>query len=133
MESAAGEAARSPVEDLAAPGRRAVAAREAIEDRVVYGAVAAGPEGPYVVTATAASPVVAHLLREAVTAEAPEGARVRVTDVVATPSGDPRGSAAGGPVRTLALRSALGLAAAPAAGRRRTTAAQAGDQAPGSP
>ncbi|CAM5472336.1 ABC transporter permease (Fragment) OS=Streptomyces microflavus OX=1919 GN=G3I39_11415 PE=4 SV=1 [Streptomyces microflavus] len=72
------------------------AAREAIEDRVVYGAgVVAGPEGPHVLTASAASPVVAQLLREAVTAAAPEGARVQVTDVVAAPSGDPRGSALG--------------------------------------
>ncbi|MYX12349.1 ABC transporter permease [Streptomyces sp. SID8374] len=79
------------------------AAREAIEDRVVYGAVVAGPEGPHVLTATAASPVVAQLLREAVTAGAPEGTRVRVTDVVAAPSGDPRGSALGASVLPLAL------------------------------
>lgn len=79
------------------------AAREAIEDRVVYGAVVAGPEGPHVLTASAASPVVAQLLREAVTAAAPEGARVQVTDVVAAPSGDPRGSALGASVLPLAL------------------------------
>ncbi|MFF2700892.1 ABC transporter permease [Streptomyces cyaneofuscatus] len=79
------------------------AAREAIEDRVVYGAVVAGPEGPHVFTATAASPVVAQLLREAVTAAAPEGARVQVTDVVAAPPGDPRGSALGASVLPLAL------------------------------
>ncbi|MEV4880019.1 ABC transporter permease [Streptomyces cyaneofuscatus] len=79
------------------------AAREAIEDRVVYGAVVAGPEGPHVLTATAASPVVAQLLREAVTAAAPEGAQVRVTDVVAAPAGDPRGSALGASVLPLAL------------------------------
>ncbi|MFD5984765.1 ABC transporter permease [Streptomyces cyaneofuscatus] len=78
-------------------------AREAIEDRVVYGAVVAGPEGPHVLTATAASPVVAQLLREAVTAAAPEGARVQVSDVVAAPSGDPRGSALGASVLPLAL------------------------------
>ncbi|MFD8465989.1 ABC transporter permease [Streptomyces cyaneofuscatus] len=79
------------------------AAREAIEDRVVYGAVVAGPEGPHVLTATAASPVVAQLLREAVTAATPEGARVQVTDVVAAPPGDPRGSALGASVLPLAL------------------------------
>ncbi|RLV65154.1 integral membrane protein [Streptomyces sp. CBMAI 2042] len=79
------------------------AAREAIEDRVVYGAVVAGPEGPHVLTATAAGPVVAQLLREAVTAAAPEGARVQVTDVVAAPPGDPRGSALGASVLPLAL------------------------------
>lgn len=54
-------------------------------------------------TATAASPVAAQLLREAVTAAAPEGARVQVTDVVAAPSGDPRGSALGASVLPLAL------------------------------
>ncbi|MFF3993760.1 ABC transporter permease [Streptomyces cyaneofuscatus] len=79
------------------------AAREAIEDRVVYGAVVAGPESPHVLTATAASPVVAQLLREAVTTAAPEGARVQVTDVVAAPPGDPRGSALGASVLPLAL------------------------------
>ncbi|NEB51089.1 ABC transporter permease, partial [Streptomyces griseus] len=59
------------------------AARTAIEDRVVYGAVVATPQGPHLLTASAASPVVAQLLREAATASAPEGAPVRVTDVVA--------------------------------------------------
>ncbi|MFE2293040.1 ABC transporter permease [Streptomyces sp. NPDC059452] len=79
------------------------AAREAIEDRVVYGAVVAGPEGPHVLTASAASPVVAQLLREAVTAAVPEGTEVRVTDVVAAPSGDPRGGALGASILPLAL------------------------------
>ncbi|MEW9510264.1 ABC transporter permease [Streptomyces bacillaris] len=79
------------------------AAREAIEDRTVYGAVVAGSEGPHVLTASAASPVVAQLLRDAVTAAAPEGAQVRTTDVVAAPPGDPRGSALGASVLPLAL------------------------------
>ncbi|MFI1825602.1 ABC transporter permease [Streptomyces sp. NPDC020412] len=64
------------------------AARAAIEDRTVYGAVVATPDGPRLLTASAASPVVAALLREAV---APGGRPVPVTDVVAAPSGDPRG------------------------------------------
>ncbi|MFC9990924.1 ABC transporter permease [Streptomyces globisporus] len=79
------------------------AARAAIEDRVVYGAVVAAPQGPHLVTASAASPVVSQLLREAVTASAPEGTRVEVTDVVAAPPGDPRGSALGASVLPLAL------------------------------
>ncbi|MEU5369530.1 ABC transporter permease [Streptomyces sp. NPDC005951] len=79
------------------------AARAAIEDRVVYGAVVATPQGPHLLTASAASPVVSQLLREAVTASAPEGTRVEVTDVVAAPDGDPRGSALGASVLPLAL------------------------------
>lgn len=68
------------------------AARAAIRDREVYGAlVLGGPGGssgqiaPTVLTASAASPVVAALLTEA----APGGARVR--DVVPTSADDPRG------------------------------------------
>ncbi|OCC12678.1 hypothetical protein [Streptomyces sp. PTY087I2] len=79
------------------------AARAAIEDRVVYGAVVATPQGPHLLTASAASPVVSQLLREAVTASAPEGTQVKVTDVVAAPTGDPRGSALGASVLPLAL------------------------------
>ncbi|MFE8916090.1 ABC transporter permease [Streptomyces globisporus] len=79
------------------------AARAAIEDRVVYGAVVATAQGPHLLTASAASPVVSQLLREAVTGSAPEGTRVQVTDVVAAPPGDPRGSALGASVLPLAL------------------------------
>ncbi|MFQ6851926.1 ABC transporter permease [Streptomyces sp. 35M1] len=79
------------------------AARAAIEDRVVYGAVVATSQGPRLLTASAASPVVSQLLREAVTASAPEGTRAEVTDVVAAPAGDPRGSALGASVLPLAL------------------------------
>ncbi|MFE6773495.1 ABC transporter permease [Streptomyces fimicarius] len=78
-------------------------ARAAIEDRVVYGAVVATPQGPHLLTASAASPVVSQLLREAVTASVPEGTQVQVTDVVAAPPGDPRGSALGASVLPLAL------------------------------
>ncbi|MFE2207338.1 ABC transporter permease [Streptomyces rubiginosohelvolus] len=79
------------------------AARAAIEDRVAYGAVVATPQGPHLLTASAASPVVSQLLREAVTASVPEGTQVEVTDVVAAPVGDPRGSALGASVLPLAL------------------------------
>ncbi len=64
-------------------------ARAAIEDRVVYGAVVATPQGPHLLTASAASPVVSQLLREAVTGSVPEGTRVEVTDVVAAPCRGP--------------------------------------------
>ncbi|MFE6701344.1 ABC transporter permease [Streptomyces sp. NPDC057718] len=79
------------------------AARTAIEDRVVYGAVVATPQGPHLLTASAASPVVSQLLREAVTASVPKDTPVEVTDVVAAPPGDPRGSALGASVLPLAL------------------------------
>ncbi|MFE7142348.1 ABC transporter permease [Streptomyces sp. NPDC057644] len=78
-------------------------ARTAIEDRVVYGAVVATPQGPHLLTASAASPVVSQLLREAVTASVPKDTPVEVTDVVAAPPGDPRGSALGASVLPLAL------------------------------
>ncbi|MDQ0945058.1 ABC transporter permease [Streptomyces sp. V1I1] len=79
------------------------AARTAIEDRVVYGAVVVTDRSPQLLTASAASPVVAQLLKEAVTAQAPAGAPVQVTDVVPTAAGDPRGSALGASILPLAL------------------------------
>ncbi|MFE0643193.1 ABC transporter permease [Streptomyces sp. NPDC058877] len=81
-------------------------ARAAIEARDVYGAVVVTPQGTELLTASAASPVVAGLLREAVTAQAPAGARVRVTDVVAAPVGDPRGAVLGASLLPLALAGA---------------------------
>ncbi|MFD9540246.1 ABC transporter permease [Streptomyces sp. NPDC060022] len=81
----------------------APAARAAIEDRVVYGAVVATEKGPHLLTASAASPVVSQLLREAVTAAAPAGAAVPVTDVVAAPGTDPRGGVLGASILPLAL------------------------------
>ncbi|WP_137990732.1 ABC transporter permease [Streptomyces vilmorinianum] len=82
------------------------AARTAIEDRVVYGAVIVTPQGPELLTASAASPVVAGLLREAVTAQVPAGTQVRVTDVVPAPAADPRGSAFGASLFPLVLAGA---------------------------
>ncbi|MEU5230178.1 ABC transporter permease [Streptomyces anulatus] len=79
------------------------AASTAIEDRTVYGALVVTPQGPHLLTASAASPVVSQLLREAMTASVPEDTPVRVTDVVAAPPGDPRGSALGASVLPLAL------------------------------
>ncbi|MFF4232980.1 ABC transporter permease [Streptomyces sp. NPDC001820] len=79
------------------------AARTAVEDRVVYGAVVVTDRGPHLLTASAASPVVAQLLKEAVTSQAPAGTPVQVTDVVPTPAGDPRGSALGASILPLAL------------------------------
>ncbi|MGW0711179.1 ABC transporter permease [Streptomyces sp. NPDC002643] len=101
------------------------AAREAIEDRTVYGAVVVTEAGPKLLTASAASPMVAQLLQQAVTEQtAREGVTVTTADVVAAPAGDPRGSAFGSSVLPLALAgtaaggavTVLGLRGARAAG-----------------
>ncbi|MFI8878436.1 ABC transporter permease [Streptomyces sp. NPDC055243] len=79
------------------------AARDAIEDRAVYGAVVVTPRGMELLTATAASPVVAQHLEQAVAGQAPKGAEVTTTDVVAAPANDPRGSALGASVLPLVI------------------------------
>ncbi|MDP5310285.1 ABC transporter permease [Streptomyces poriferorum] len=79
------------------------AARTAIEDRSVYGAVVVTPKGPELLTASAAGPVVAQLLREAVAASGAAGTAVPVTDVVAAPAADPRGSVLGASILPLAI------------------------------
>lgn len=80
------------------------AAREAVEDRTVYGAVVVTPQGPELLTASAASPAVAQLLQQAVTRHASaEGTRVRTVDVVPAPESDPRGAALNASVLPLAL------------------------------
>ncbi|MEV7889181.1 ABC transporter permease [Streptomyces sp. NPDC002817] len=80
------------------------AARDAIEDRTVYGAVVVTTEGPVLLTASAASPVVAQLLQQAVAEQAAaDGAQVRTVDVVAAPAADPRGAALTASVLPLAL------------------------------
>jgi hypothetical protein len=83
------------------------AARAAIADREVYGAMILAPDGAGVLTASAASPVVAQLLEQAgsglaaATGGDPAGAAgdaaaapaVRVVDVVPADADDPRGAA----------------------------------------
>jgi hypothetical protein len=76
----------------------AAAAREGIEDREVYGALVVGPKGPEVLTATAASPMVAQML----THSAPEGTPVH--DVV---SAGPSGAALGSSVLPLVIAGLL--------------------------
>lgn len=63
----------------------------------------AGPEGMRLLTASAAGPVVAQLLSQAVTAGAPGPDSVTVVDVVPTPSADPRGGVLGASLLPLAL------------------------------
>ncbi|MFJ9103268.1 ABC transporter permease [Streptomyces sp. NPDC102405] len=80
------------------------AARTAIEDRTVYGAVVATAQGPELLTASAASPVVAQLLQQAVgRPAAASGTEVRTVDVVPAPASDPRGAALSSSVLPLAL------------------------------
>ncbi|MDQ1072435.1 ABC transporter permease [Streptomyces canus] len=80
------------------------AARTAIEDRTVYGAVVATAQGPELLTASAASPVVAQLLQQAVGRQAAaSGTGVRTVDVTPTPASDPRGAALSSSVLPLAL------------------------------
>ncbi|MEU9269210.1 ABC transporter permease [Streptomyces sp. NPDC048251] len=82
----------------------ATAARDAVEDRTVYGAVVVTAEGSELLTASAASPLVAQLLQQAVAQQAAaSGTRVETVDVVAAPAADPRGSALGASVLPLAL------------------------------
>ncbi|MFI6934196.1 ABC transporter permease [Streptomyces sp. NPDC050287] len=89
------------------------AARDAIEDRTVYGAVVVTPEGPELLTASAAGPFVAQLLQQAVAQQAAgRGTPMKTVDVVAAPAADPRGSALSASVLPLAL---AGLAAGAAA------------------
>jgi hypothetical protein len=73
-------------------------AREAIEDREIYGAIVAARDGPTLLTGSAASPTVAALLRENLA-----GPRVKVEDVVPADPDDPRGAAFSSMVLPLVL------------------------------
>lgn len=69
------------------------AAVDAIEDRDVYGAIVAGPGGSEILTASARGPVVAQLLTQVGDRlAAQQDVQPKVTDVVALPSDDPRGT-----------------------------------------
>ncbi|MFE1270912.1 ABC transporter permease [Streptomyces sp. NPDC058758] len=103
----------------------AAAARSAVEAREVYGAVVVTPAGPELLTASAGSPVVAGLLREAVTAGAAGGGTVAVTDVVAPPAADPRGTVLGAGLLPLAVAGAAAGAASLFLGLRGARAATA--------
>lgn len=77
------------------------AARDAIEDREVYGAIVAGPGGMTVLTASAASPLVAQLLQQAA------GGQATVVDVVPPDPDDPRGAVLGSSVLPLSIAGLL--------------------------
>ena len=90
------------------------AAREAIEDREVYGAFVATPSGAKVLTATAASPAVAQLLNHAAAeAEAP------VEDVVSANPGSGALAASVLPLVLAGILTGLGGAALGTSARRR--------------
>ncbi|MGY1607762.1 hypothetical protein [Geodermatophilus sp. SYSU D00700] len=97
--------------DAAAPGAYDVrpldgepAARAAIEDREVYGAVVVDAGGPRLLVASAASPTVANSLRQVATGlGAATGTPVPVEDVVPAPEADPRGAGLAAAALPLAL------------------------------
>ena len=84
------------------------AATEAIRDREVYGAVVAGPTGPHLLVASAASPAVSQMLRTAAAELSPGGTGVEVQDVVPTSADDPTGAGLAAGVLPLALTSVAG-------------------------
>jgi hypothetical protein len=80
------------------------AARTAIEEREVYGAVVVDAGGPRLLVASAASPTVATSLRQvAAGLGAASGAPVPVEDVVPAPDADPRGAGLAAAALPLAL------------------------------
>ena len=81
----------------------AAAARHAIEQRTVYGAVIGSQHPPTLYVASAASLVVAQLLEHTFAAPAAAGAQVHVVDVVAADPQDPRGAAFAAAVLPLVL------------------------------
>ncbi|GAA1914324.1 hypothetical protein GCM10009716_24740 [Streptomyces sodiiphilus] len=85
------------------------AARDAIKNREVYGALVPGPDRETVglLTASAAGPSVALLLEQGVSGQLPQDVRLEVTDVVPSPSSDPRGGALAASVLPLTLAGVL--------------------------
>ncbi|WP_407563933.1 ABC transporter permease [Streptomyces sp. 184] len=99
------------------------AARTAIEEREVYGAVVSGPEGPKLLTASAASPTVAQLLATTATASGASAEEpMPVEDVVPSPAADPRGSALNSSILPLAIAGLALGAVVPLLGMRGTPA-----------
>jgi len=66
-------------------------AESAIRDRVIYGALAVGSDGPVVLTASGSSPLVAQMLTQMATSLSP-GTPPQVVDVVPGDPDDPRGA-----------------------------------------
>ena len=107
----------------------AAAARAALARREAYGAVVLGPQGPTLLTASAASPAVAQLLGQVASglAAGTDGApaALPVEDVVSLPAADPRGAglvSASLPLALGGVLTAVVLGALPGARRRVLTA-----------
>jgi hypothetical protein len=91
------------------------AARAAIDEREVYGAIVASPQGVTVLTASAASPAVAQLLREVAASPPAAGAgggagsavQARVVDVAPADPQDPRGAVLSSALLPLVIVSVL--------------------------
>jgi len=84
------------------------AARAAIEDRDLYGALMLAPDGLTLLTASAASPVVAQLLQQAISGQlavnpTQPAPPLTVVDVVPADADDPRGAVLGASVMPLVL------------------------------
>ncbi|MGW7351121.1 ABC transporter permease [Streptomyces sp. NPDC054784] len=79
----------------------ATAARTAIKEREVYGAVVVTDRGPRLLVASAAAPVVAQLLTESLGER--DGRTVPTEDVVPLPENDPRGTALNSSALPMAL------------------------------
>lgn len=85
---------------------------EAIEDRDVYGGIAIEQSGPTMLTAPAASPVVAQLLSQlAQQASAQGGSPMPVTEVVSLPDDDARGAGLAAAMLPLLLGSIMAAGA----------------------
>lgn len=69
------------------------ALREAIRNRDVYGGIAFGPDGPTLLTATGASPMIAQMLTQIGTGIAQQsGTQLHVVDLAPPTADDPRGA-----------------------------------------
>lgn len=84
------------------------AAVDTILDRETYGAVVVSPDGPELLVASGASPVVARLLQNAASNLAEDGSTVAVTDVVPPDPDDPNGAGLATGVFPLIMTSAIG-------------------------
>jgi hypothetical protein len=88
----------------------AAAAREAIEDREIYGAVVVSSNGSRMLTSSAASPLVAGMLERALAQDASSGPGAehpRALDVVPADEDDPRGAVLNSLVLPLVLSSVI--------------------------
>jgi hypothetical protein len=86
----------------------AAAARAAIGDRDVYGAVVATPDGPELLVASAAGPAVAQMLRTAAGELSTADTGAPVEDVVPTDPDDPAGAGFGAALLPLVFTSVAG-------------------------